>query len=376
MLKITEINRADQFYELEHKWSEVLDKSKDKNPYLTWEYLSTYWKHFGKDKKLRILCIEDEDEIIAIAPLRQSRYPLGYNVIEPLGYRGLMPEGADYTGLILAEKEAKCLQLFLSYLAERNEWDFVYLYDVHGTSIIPDLLLKVSQAIPLTFELETGVTCPYISVPNSADILLKELSGKFRKNLRTCMRNLERDHPEVELRTYDEFSSVEEAMRIFFDLHQKRWKLEHVPGVFHTQENRDFYIDVAKLFADNGWLALYFLVADDEPIATQYCFQFNQRMYYALGGFDPDYSRYGVGNLLLMKVIEKCIERKIEEFDFLKGDEQFKFKWTAKYRRNLGIRFVNNRLTSKLLNWGLQWVRKRKWMRARAKPQDLERAFC
>jgi CelD/BcsL family acetyltransferase involved in cellulose biosynthesis len=363
MLHVTEINEINELLELRKEWNDVLERSRDKHIYLTWEWQSTYWKHFGKEKRLRILCIKDRDKIIAIAPLRQSHYgfasPLGYEVIEPLGYRGLMPEGADYTGLILAEKEAKCLQLFLNYLAERNDWDFIYLYDVPRTSIIPNLLARASKTIPLTFELEKGVTCPYISVPNSIDILLKELSSKFRKNLRRCMRNLEKDYHRVELKTYDEFSSVEEAMRIFFDLHQKRWKLEHMPGVFNTQV-RDFYIDVARLFADNGWLALYFLTANDEPIAAQYCFEFEQRMYYALSGFNPDYSRYSVGNLILMKVIEKCIERKIEEYDLLKGDEQYKFDWTAKYRRNLGIRFVNNKFTSNLLNWGIKTVKQTK----------------
>jgi len=362
-LRIREIGTYSNFLALEERWDDVLQKC-DHSIFSTWEWLRCWWKHFGKEKKLRILCIEDETDIIAIAPLRRSRYgfarPFGYDVIEPLGYRGLMPEGADYTGLILAEKEAKCLQLFLNYLAERNDWDFIYLYDVPGTSIIPNLLAKASKTIPLTFELEKGVTCPYISVPNSIDILLKELSSKFRKNLRRCMRNLEKDYHKAELKTYDEFGSVEEAMRIFFDLHQKRWKLEHVPGVFNTQEVRDFYIDVAKFFADNGWLALCFLTANDEPIAAQYCFEFKQKMYYALSGFNPDYSRYSVGNLILMRVIEKCIERKIEEYDLLKGGEHYKFDWTAKYRRNLGIRFVNNKFTSNLLNWGIRTVKQTK----------------
>jgi hypothetical protein len=123
----TEINETNQFLELGHEWNKVLERSRDINIFLAWEYLSTYWRHFGKEKNLRILCIEDKNEIIAIAPLRQSRFgfasPLGYEVIEPLGYRGLMPERADYTGLILAEREAECLQLFLNYLVEHDDWD-------------------------------------------------------------------------------------------------------------------------------------------------------------------------------------------------------------------------------------------------------------
>lgn len=362
MLNITEINRINQFLELRHDWNKVLERSRDNNVFLTWEYLSTYWKHFGKEKQLRILCAEDKNEIVAIAPLRQSCYnfanPFSYNVIEPLGYRGLAPEGADYTGLLLAEREAECLQLFLNYLVGQSDWDFIYLMDTPGTSIIPDLLAKMSKNIPLISELEKGVICPYISLPTSIDILMSKLSKNLRQNLRKYMRRLEKDYRRVEFKKYDEFGSIKDAMTIFFKLHQKRWKSKHMLGVFNTQKLRDFYIDVAKLFADNGWLALYFLTANDEPIAAEYSFVYNLKMYFCLGGFDPDYSQYSVGNLTHQKAMEKCILNKIKEYDFLKGDEPYKFRWTTKYRRNLGIRFVNKSFNSHLYHWGIKIAKK------------------
>ena len=360
LFTITEVNTTRQFLELEHEWNKVLDRSRDKNIFLTWQYLSTYWKHFGRDKKLRVLFVEDKNEVIAIAPLRQSRYgfmnSLGYDVIEPLGYRGLTPEGADYTGLLLGKNEAECLQLFLNHLVERDDWDFIHMDDIPGTSILHDLLPKSSGVIP-GFEMEQGAKCPYMPIPNSMDILMNGLSANLRRNLRRRLRKLEKDYHRVELKNYDEFTSIEEAMKIFFELHQKRWKSQRMPGVFKTKEVRDFYIDVVKLFADNGWLALYFLTANDEPVASQYCLEYDRKMYFCLPGFDPDYSKYGVGNLILAKIIEKCVEKGIEEYDFLKGDESYKFDWTSTYRRNWGIRFVNRKFTSSLYRVGIQMVK-------------------
>ena len=134
-----------------------------------------------------------------------------------------------------------------------------------------------------------------------------------------------------------------------------------MPGVYHTQENRNFFLNVTKRFARKGWLALYFLTANDEPVAGLYCLEYKQKMYGGLSGFDPDYSKYGVGNLIIAKVVEKCIQKKIKEFDFLKGGEPYKFKYTARYRRNLNIRFVNKkRLTSNIYNWGMSIAKKTK----------------
>ena len=360
MLSVTEINEIDRFLELKHEWNNLLERSSDSHIFLTWEWQSTYWKHFGEDKDLRILCIRDKDKIIAIAPLRQSRYGfayfLGYNVIEPLGYRAGL---SSYSGLILSERAAKCLKLFLNHLSERDDWDFIYLFDVPGTSRIPELLPEVSGAIP-SFEFTQGVMCPYVSVPNSMEIFMKGLSKKFRKNLRAYLRNLKKDYQRVELKRYDEFGSVEDAMKICFDLHQQIMKSEGLPGVFGTQKIREFSLDVAKRFASKGWLALYFLTANDKPIAVLYCVEYKQKMYAYVSGRDLNYSEYSVGNLILGKVMEKCVQKKMKEFDLLKGGDRYKFRWATGYRRNLTIKFVNRKFTSTLYHWG---IRKAKQMK-------------
>lgn len=364
MLSVTEINTFNDLLELRRDWNKILAKSRDNNIYLTWEYTSTFWKHFGKGKKLRILCLADKTGIIAIAPLRQSRYSyaglLSYNVIEPLAYRGLNPEGADYTGLLIAEREIECLKKFFNYLVKDNSWDFVYLLDFSEISTLMSSLPKMPQKIQQKLAIEKGALCPYTPLPNSIDEFFKQLSPKFRKNLRRSMKKLQDNFGKVELKKYDEIGSVEESMSIFFKLHQKRCNSKQLPGVFATPEVCNFYVEVAKLFAEKGWLALYFLTLNDEPIAAQYSFKYANKLYYALGGFDPQYSDYSIGNLLCLKMLQKSIEENLTEFDFLKGDEKYKFNWTAKYRTNMGIKFANQKLSSRFYDWGIRIMKRTK----------------
>lgn len=356
MLKVSEVSQTKRFFELGADWNVLLEKSKDNNPFLSWEYLSTYWKHFGKGSNMRTLCIEDGCNIIGIAPLRLSHYgfmrPFGYDSIEPLAYTG-----ADYTGLILSQRETDCVQSLFKHLLAYDDWDFTQIYDLRGTSIIPGLLGKISETVP-RFELIEGKSCPYITLPSSLDALMQKLGRNFRYNLRRYMRKLQKDFGHIELKRYDQFASVAEAMNIFFKLHQERWKAKGRPGALATQEVRDFFAEVAMLFANKGWLALYFLTANDEPIAVQYCFEYEHKMYNWLPGFDPSYAKYRVGNLLTLDIIERSINRGLEEYDFMKGDEAYKFEWTNENRRNLGIRFVNRKLASNIRNVGVKVLRK------------------
>jgi CelD/BcsL family acetyltransferase involved in cellulose biosynthesis len=52
-------------------------------------------------------------------------------------------------------------------------------------------------------------------------------------------------------------------------------------------------------------------------------------MYYYIGGFDPDYSRFGPGNLIISESIEFARKAGLHAFDFLRGREPYKYKWGA-----------------------------------------------
>lgn len=359
MLEVSEINSIDQFFKLRDDWDAVLGRSRDNTVFLTWECMVNSVKKIDKGKRLRTLLIKEGSKTIAIAPLRQTRYNLsnwlGYEVIEPLAYWDL-----DYTGLILAESEQECLSLFLDYLYKQKDWDFIYLYNIPETSTFPALLPKVAGKFP-KFETRKGADCPYLTIPESIDGLMDGLSAKFRKNLRRSMRNLERDHGKVELKKYTEVGSLEETLQLFQNLHQKRWTLKGKPGAFADQDARDMNLNWARLMAEKDWLALYFLMVNNTPIATQCCFEYNQKIHYWLGGFDPTYVSYSVGNLMILKVLERCVEKKVREYDFMRGAEPYKFTWNAESRRNIDTKFVSDKITSRFYDLGINAIKKTKF---------------
>jgi CelD/BcsL family acetyltransferase involved in cellulose biosynthesis len=360
VLEVDEISDADGFFGLRNDWNTVLERCIDNSVFLTWECMVNSVKYLEKGRRLRILCIEDRGKIIAIAPLAQSRYSLGgwlgYEVIEPLAYWH-----NDYNGLILAERAQECLSLFLNYLYEQNDWDFIYLYHIPETSMIFDILPKVKREF--RFETRKGAICPYLTVPDSMSLLMNGLSAKFRKNLRRSLKRLEQDYGRVELKEYNELGSLEETMQVFFNLHQKRWIGKGKVGAFADREKREVSLNSARLLAEKNWLALYFLTVNDKPIAAQYCFEYYQKTHYGLGGFDPAFSSYSIGNLMIMKVLERCIEKKIKEYDFMRGDESYKFTWSKEYRRNLNTKFVSNKLSSRLYDLGINTMKRAKLTR-------------
>jgi CelD/BcsL family acetyltransferase involved in cellulose biosynthesis len=162
------------------------------------------------------------------------------------------------------------------------------------------------------------------------------------------MKRLKEEY-KVAFRRQDGIDSLRQGMKTFFLLHQKRWASKGLRGSFGEDPRfRDFLLDVARCFAEQQWLNLAFLTANDEPISAALCFEYNRTLYYYHPGFDPEYSKYGVGNLLIMRLIQDAIQRGMDEFDFLRGDEAYKNDWTSLSRSSFEVRSVRSRLLPKL----------------------------
>jgi hypothetical protein len=356
VLRISEINTKREFFEMKDRWDQILNKSTENNIFLTWEKMAPSVYSLGNNTALKILYASEGNEIVGIAPFRITRKGLGhlgYSVLEPL-----TNGDTDYTGIIVAQNEDQCPHQFLTYLFTQKDWDFMYYPDLPQGS--PSLaLVKNSSEIP-KLEIEKGVICPFIKVPHSKEKLLASLNSKFQKKLKKSLQKLEQEHGKVELKQYKDIGSIEQAMEIFFNLHQKRWASKGEPIKFEKKKSRNITFQTAKYFAEKDWLRLYFLTIDKEPIAVELNLEYSGKMYCHLKGFDPNYSKFRVGSLLTLKVLEECIAKGIAEYDFMQGTEAYKFEWTNKFRQSVNIKLVNKKTSSNLIDVGLKVLIKSK----------------
>ena len=310
--------------------------------------MSTWWKHYGKGRKLTILLIEDKDKIIAIAPLMHSEYSTKFGIkLRKIEFIGT--SHSDYHNFILTVKETECLKLFMNYLYDYpDRWDCLELREIPETFRSIDLLRRMSQGSNTLKERVSSI-CPYILLPNSYEVFFGKLGRNMRRNLRRWSRKL-REEYEVKFDKIDNIDSIQKAIKTFYELHRKRWRSKGLPGLFADKIFRDFHLDIAKCFAGRGWLNLSFLTVNDKPISSSYGFEYNQKFYYYLSGFDSEYSKYGVGNILNMHLIDNCIRREMKEFDFLRGADPYKSSWNTLNRRNIELS-IRKGLLANLYGW-------------------------
>ena len=260
---------------------------------------------------------------------------------------------SDYNSFILFRKPSECLRLFLDRLMKFSDWNLLELRDIRdrSTSAITLQLLCNNEASNLELRLDT--LCPYINLPSSVKIFTNRLSRNMRKNLRKRLRKLEREY-RVEVKTQRDFDSVKEAMEVFFELHQKRWKAKGKLGAFVSEAFRNFHLELAGILDEKGWLGLHFLTANDKPVGAVYSFDYSGKKYGYLTGFDPEFERYGVGNLLKMHVVEYCIKKGFGEYDLTRDFEPYKADWATGVRKNFVVRMVCKGWFAKMYAWAMR----------------------
>ena len=64
--------------------------------------------------------------------------------------------------------------------------------------------------------------------------------------------------------------------------------------------------------------------------AVLYAFKAKDSTYYYIGGFDPDCAAVSPGSLIIAHAVEQAVAEGCRTFDFLKGQEPYKYRWGAR----------------------------------------------
>jgi CelD/BcsL family acetyltransferase involved in cellulose biosynthesis len=68
-IAVREINRIEDLASLTEAWDHLLAGTQGACFFQTPEWLAIYWKHYGRDRELRVLEVVDAGETIGIVPL-------------------------------------------------------------------------------------------------------------------------------------------------------------------------------------------------------------------------------------------------------------------------------------------------------------------
>ncbi len=312
---------ASAFEQLAEAWQDLMGRAIIAPIFMTVDYQKLWWQHLGVGA-LRILAVYNEaDLLVGLAPLLLDGFEL-----RTVG----CVDVSDYLDFLVdRDYQDSVYPAIVDYLADQlgDTWQSTYFCSLPHHSPTRKHILSLAEAKGWSAQAEVEEVCPIITLADTWDGYLATVNKKQRHEIR---RKLRRAEGSAETRWFVIETSdalTDTVLDTFIDLHQKS-----------SAEKEDFWNDdlmaffkaLAKRMAELGYLKLYFVEMDGQLTAALLCFDYQNEILVYNSGFDPtQFQHLSPGNIIISYAIQHAIDLGRTRYDFLRGDEVYKFRFGA-----------------------------------------------
>lgn len=310
--------KFDSFASCKIAWTDIEEKVPH-FPFQTWWYQNLFAKHFSDENNIYILGIFEDETLLAIGAFEivdEKVLFIGTKNVSKTP--GLIQDITDFGDILYADaysdKEAIWQEIF-TFFKQNNHNNFQLNY-IRQDSPTYSVLKEKG-------DVQQVETSPFIDLPATWDEYLGLLNRKHRHELKRKISRLER---ETAFHLCKD-QTVEKDFQEFIRLHKLS---DFEKEKFMTSDMASFFWDLVT--CEKGQWEIHFcsLFIDNKQVASVMAFmKKNQTLLYN-SGFDPAYGHYSVGLLVKSFLLKKSIEQGKKIYDFLRGNERYKYDLGAK----------------------------------------------
>jgi len=324
-------------------WNNLLGWSLDNSPFQTFEWLTSWWKSFGAGKRLYVLvAYQNEDEIpVGVAPLMQTKNK-NLRVLKFIAH-GI----SDYPDFICDKNHEEVIKSFLFFLNEhKQDWDLIVLRDIPSKGNYINFLDDLAKGFGFKIVLSRSGVYPFIPLIGSWNSYLSLRSSHWRRILKQKETRIIKDGIKYQIKCLSPDAFTYEIFEDIIKIEKNSWKIKAGAAKIQKEDQKYFYFSFLSEFAKKEWLNLWLCYFNEKPVAYLINFDYNQKIWVYNIAYDENFSHYSPGTILIKYALEDAFRRGKKEFDFMRGDEEFKSRWTSEKRESYQLIFYRKSLRS------------------------------
>jgi CelD/BcsL family acetyltransferase involved in cellulose biosynthesis len=323
---LEEISDVADFLTLERPWNDCLAAMRGGNPFLSHQWLYAWWSVFGQDAKLMVLVVRDGEDILAAAPLFRTHRPFYGVPVDQILFIGT--QTFDRLSFLYRDPNQDHTRALWRYLQSVGAGHALVRLEALPQD---DPTLEASRGFSGIWAEEESSCLPYIPIDRTWEQYRKGLTHKFRSEMRTRPKvfarwgNWRLDVCRgCEVRPHlDELSVLERSST----------KLQMGAAFLADVRNHEL-LNRLLAVVDQVEPVLLRLLIDDRLIA--YVLGFIHRGVYCAynTAYHPDYEKGSPGKWIMDQAIEFSFAERLVEFDFLRGQFDYKERWHPQVRHS------------------------------------------
>ncbi|WP_394827926.1 GNAT family N-acetyltransferase [Pendulispora albinea] len=316
-VRTTVLAEMAELHALKAEWEDLWARAPDATVFQRPEWLLPWCKHLLQGEP-RVLAIRQGGRLVGLAP---------FFVWNEGGARVLSLMGAgisDYADVLAASGERDTVARALAaWLDDAQGWDRCAWSEVPSGSLLLEIA-RAPNAPERRLRIDEQDVCPGIRL--QAKSLRDTLSSRKWASVRNARNRAARegglDIIDATPGTFDTW------FQRLAELHGERWR-EHGGGMLRDPRIRAFHREAGPELLRRGALVLSGVHIGGALSGVLYTFHDRTASRCYATGFDPARAHLGPGTLAFAHALERAIEGGHTLFDFLRGNEPYKYGWGA-----------------------------------------------
>jgi CelD/BcsL family acetyltransferase involved in cellulose biosynthesis len=339
-LEISVIDNFQDWSALTTQWERLVQDSAEATFFQTWQWLMSWAECcLGHKRALCMLACHDHAQLVGIAPFYiqwKRKWPFS---LREMRFLGTPDAGSDYLKVIAQDGRkkdvAQALYTYLHYGQGKRLWDQLVLTGIPAEDRFLLHFMAQIEADGKYAAVALDGFCPVLRLPESQEALYRMISPGWRKKVKQDIRVLNREQDVAHSVNHAE-SSVE-PLADFFHLYEAK-------AGRSGKQLRAVLERVAAKYGHAPPLQLDLLSVNDQMVAGLLHLEYRDRLSMYLMAIDKSYNpKISLGNYLIGQAVSNAINAGYTDYDFLKGEEGYKFHWANDGNRTLRVQLWRRR---------------------------------
>lgn len=336
------------------KWDKLIADFYEITVFQYLEWMKDWWDYISKNQKITpyIIEVKDGNETIGIFPMYISRKKFAkfhFRVLRPIGY-----VDSDYLIPIISKKYSAIdilKKAMMSVVEDKENWDSIDWGDIPEKSLLDKFLnnIAANNGAQHMIRKKTDV-CPYLVLDKDFEKVKPKIDKQFLGQTLSKERKMNRNG-QLNFYMVKSPQEMEEIMQQLFKLHCKRWGNTNTPSRFECENERNYTLQVAKNLYHSNLLHLTYLTYNKKVVSVHFGMTDGKKVYFYTPAFDINFKKYSVGSILMYYLIRISCQEGYGEFDFMRGNENYKRLWGTSERFNVRYIAFNNNIRSLLFKF-------------------------
>lgn len=334
---------------LEADWNRLSEHAEPHNAFATFGWFMAWTRHYAEqesDARFRpeVLVFWRDGAIAGVAPLVRrvtTRFGLSVRRLE------FVTVHADYNQLVVGVTCAELMMALAEFLARTAEqWDVMDLRDLPdheaGAGMAKSALVRAGLLFHAKVEKDR---CPCLSLESGgAEQQMARLSGHVRRVLRKRYAHASNEGARVRIIEHPEAEPG--LLQTMIALERDKHERSEFPPFVAPRER--VFADMFERLGPRGWLYVALLEKGGEPIAFQFGFRCGDKLWDYNKAYGRAHAKLAPGILLVLALFDYGFGHGFHEYDFLRGEEEYKLVWSTEIRSRSRVVVWNRRAGSRL----------------------------